>query len=193
MAGGGNSGRPGTAATLHGHAECEGNPLPAERTLAIYQPAINALSRSYSSLAVASRSRQEVTSGRRRSSARRSLSVIPPQTPNSMRLSSASARHAVRTGHPRQISFALFCAAPWTNTASGSTPRQAAREVQSVIHMCFDPTPLRWSVVLRPTGAGVEPPYSVAAEENVRNRVFGSTVPARANFRHGQVGSRGRD
>jgi hypothetical protein len=45
-------------------------------------------------------------------SARRSRSVIPPQTPNSMRLSSASARHSYRTGQPRQIRLATFCSAP---------------------------------------------------------------------------------
>ena len=88
------------------------------------------------SRACSSSSRQEVTSGRRRSSARRSRSVIPPQTPNSMPLSSASARHSVRTGQPRQISLARFCAAPWTNSSSGSVPLHAARVVQSVIHMC---------------------------------------------------------
>ena len=68
-------------------------------------------------------------SGRRRSSARRSRSVIPPQTPNSMRLSRASARHSVRTGQPTQTALARFCAAPWTNSASGSCPpgRRARR------------------------------------------------------------------
>jgi hypothetical protein len=92
--------------------------------------------RSYSSRARSSSSRHEVTSGRLRSSARRSRSVIPPQTPNSIPLSSASARHSVRTGQPRQISLARFCAAPWTNNSSGSVPLHAARVVQSVIHMC---------------------------------------------------------
>ena len=58
------------------------------------------------------RRRPDVTSGLRRSSARRSRSVIPPQTPNSMPLSSASARHSVRTGQPRQMSLARFWAAP---------------------------------------------------------------------------------
>ena len=68
--------------------------------------------------------RQEVTFGRRRSSARRSRSVIPPQTPNSTRASRASARHSVRTGQPWQISLAWFCAAPWTKSSSGSAVRQ---------------------------------------------------------------------
>ena len=75
-----------------------------------------------------SRSRQDVTSGRRRSRARRSRSVMPPQTPNSIRLSRASARHSVRTGQPRQISLARFCAAPWTKSSSGSVPLHAARQ-----------------------------------------------------------------
>ena len=41
---------------------------------------------------------QDFTSGRCRSNCRRSRSVIPPQTPHSMRLSRASARHWARTG-----------------------------------------------------------------------------------------------
>lgn len=90
----------------------------------------------YLSRACSSRSRQDVTSGRRRSNARRSRSVIPPHTPNSIWLSSASARHSVRTGQPRQISLARFCAAPWTNSASGSVPLHAARVVQSLTHIC---------------------------------------------------------
>src|SRR5450755_4795599 len=53
-----------------------------------------------------------------------------------MPLSSASARHSVLTWQPRQISLARFCAAPWTKSSSGSVPLQAARVVQSVIHMC---------------------------------------------------------
>jgi hypothetical protein len=32
--------------------------------------------------------------------------------------------------------LARFCAAPWTNSSSGSVPLHAARVVQSVIHMC---------------------------------------------------------
>ncbi len=85
-----------------------------------------------SARAVSSRTRQEATSGRRRSRARRSRSVMPPQTPNSTRLSSASARHSVRTTQPKQRVFARFCAAPWTNSSSGSVSRQAARVVQSL-------------------------------------------------------------
>ena len=48
-------------------------------------------------------SRQLVTSGRSRSSLRRSRSVIPPQTPHSMRLSRASARQRERTAQSVQI------------------------------------------------------------------------------------------
>ena len=45
------------------------------------------------------RVRQERMSGRRLSRARRSRSVMPPHTPNSVRLSRASARHSAMTGH----------------------------------------------------------------------------------------------
>src|SRR4051794_18960734 len=58
---------------------------------------------------------------------------MPPQTPNSTRLSRASARHSVRTTHPKQRVLARFCAAPRTNSSSGSTSRQAARVVQSAL------------------------------------------------------------
>ena len=44
------------------------------------------------------RRHHDVTSGRRRSMARRSRSVMPPHTPNSVRLSRASARHSAMTG-----------------------------------------------------------------------------------------------
>src|SRR5690606_10344059 len=98
------------------------------------------LARSYSLRAVSSRRRHEVTVGRLRSSARRSRSVIPPHTPNSTRLSRASARHSVRTGHPVQTAFALFCAAPWTNSSSGSLPRHAACVVQSVTQLMLAPS-----------------------------------------------------
>ena len=90
---------------------------------------------SYSSRAVSSSRRQEVTCGRRRSSARRSRSVIPPQTPNSIRLSRASARHSVRTGQARQMALARFWAAPCTKRASGSLERQAADVVQSDVQV----------------------------------------------------------
>src|SRR3954470_43280 len=73
----------------------------------------------------------DTTSGRRRSRARRSRSVMPPQTPNSTLLSSASARHSVRTGQPKQTTFARFCAAPCTNSASGSPFRHDASAGQS--------------------------------------------------------------
>jgi hypothetical protein len=62
--------------------------------------------------------RQVVTFGRRRRSARRSRSVIPPQTPHSIRLSRASARHSARTLQPPQTCLARFCSAPLTNKAS---------------------------------------------------------------------------
>src|SRR5690606_30540312 len=131
----------------------------------------------YSSFAVSSSARHDRTSGRRRSRARRSRSVIPPQTPNSIRLSRASARHSVRTGQPRQMSLARFCAAPCTNRASGSALRQAARAVQSVIHIL---APLPWGLcrfaLLGRTGADVRPPNESRGEELTEARDV-STVP----------------
>src|SRR5689334_10426678 len=66
---------------------------------------------------------------------------MPPQTPNSILLSSASARHSYRTGQPRQIRFATFCSAPWTNNASGSPFRQAAMLGQSTTMVIFHVPP----------------------------------------------------
>src|SRR6185369_16379361 len=91
----------------------------------------------WSALAVSSSRRQEVTFGRRRSSARRSRSVMPPQTPHSIWLSSASARHSVRTGQPVHSCLALFCSAPRTKSSSGCAFRHAALGVQSSIHICL--------------------------------------------------------
>ena len=73
--------------------------------------------RSYSSRAVSSSARHEAF-GRRRSSARRSRSVMPPQTPHSIRLSRASARHSKRTGHPEQTNRARFWSDASGNRAS---------------------------------------------------------------------------
>ena len=70
------------------------------------------------------------------SRARRSRSVMPPQTPNSMRLSRASARHSAMTGQPMQTALARLCAAPWTNSASGSVPRHAARAPSPSTQLC---------------------------------------------------------
>lgn len=50
----------------------------------------------------------DAMSGRCRSSDRRSRSVIPPHTPHSIRLSSASARHSDRTGQPTHNRRARF-------------------------------------------------------------------------------------
>ena len=74
--------------------------------------------------ASAKSSAQDSTSGRRRSSARRSRSVIPPQTPNSIRWSSACARHSVRTGQTRQKCRASRCLRPVTKRSSASDVRQ---------------------------------------------------------------------
>ena len=77
--------------------------------------------------------RHEVTSERRRSSALRSRSVMPPHTPNSMRLSRASARHSVRTAHPPHTALARFCWALWANSSSGSLSRHAALPIHWVL------------------------------------------------------------
>src|SRR5207342_1181497 len=69
-------------------------------------------------------SAHDSTSGRRRSSARRSRSVMPPQTPNSIRWSSACARHSVRTGQTRQKWRASRCLPPVTKRSSASDVRQ---------------------------------------------------------------------
>src|SRR5699024_11072171 len=62
---------------------------------------------------------------RLRKSDRRSRSVMPPQTPHSIRLSSASARHWARTGQAMHTDLALFCAAPRTNKSTGSVAHNA--------------------------------------------------------------------
>ena len=74
--------------------------------------------------------RHERTSVRCRSSNRRSRSVMPPQTPHSIRLSSASARHSSRTGQPVQTLRARFWSAASGNNAS-AIPRHLARMAQS--------------------------------------------------------------
>src|SRR5450830_1763817 len=68
--------------------------------------------------------------GERRSRARRSRSVIPPHTPKSIRLSSASARHSIWTGQPRHRLRASRWAAPSTKRASGALRAQRARAAQ---------------------------------------------------------------
>ena len=80
----------------------------------------------------AKKSDQESTSGCRLSNARRWRSVMPPQTPNSISLSSASARHSATTGHGRQITAAFRCAAPRTKSSSGSVERHRARATHAV-------------------------------------------------------------
>ena len=66
------------------------------------------------------------------SNARRCRSVIPPQTPNSTRLSSASAPHSAMTGQCRQTTAALRCAAPRTKSSSGSEARQRACDTHAM-------------------------------------------------------------
>src|SRR5260370_34918357 len=146
-----------------------------------------------------------VTPGRLRSYAWRSRSVLPPQTPTAVRLASAAARHSVRAGQPRQIRFARFCAAPCTNSSSGSLPLHAARAVQSVIHMwphSFGVTPVA-GVTLdgvhlrsRPTGADVGPLFrggsttygSPAGMARPQWAAFGET-PRAAPGRRGPAGT----
>ena len=69
----------------------------------------------------------------RRLRARRSSSLIPPQTPASWPLSSAQARHSLTTGQRRQTDFAsAICSragplVPTGKNSSGSSSRQIAR------------------------------------------------------------------
>src|SRR3954451_18331433 len=104
----------------------------------------------------ASRTARQAAFGRRRRSARRSRSVMPPHTPHSIWLSRASARHSVRTGHPVHSCLALFCSAPRTNSSSGCALRQAALGVQSSIHMSL-PCHLRENSVVPLLFLGVCP------------------------------------
>ena len=76
-------------------------------------------------------SAHETTSGCCLSSARRWRSVMPPQTPNSTRLSSESAAHSAMTGQCRQITAALLCAAPLTKSSSGSVERHRALDTHA--------------------------------------------------------------
>ncbi len=93
-----------------------------------------------SDIAVSSRVRQDVTLGRLRRTARRSRSVMPPQTPHSISLSSASARHSVRTGQPAHTSFARCCSAPRTKSSSGDACLHTAAEAQSSFHIRVFPS-----------------------------------------------------
>jgi hypothetical protein len=72
----------------------------------------------------------QFVSGYLRCRARRSRSVMPPQTPYSIRLSSASTRHSRFTGQPLQTRLAWFCAAPITNISSRLRSRQFLDSVQ---------------------------------------------------------------
>ena len=57
---------------------------------------------------------------------------MPPQTPNSTLLSSASAPHSCITGQCRQITAALRWAAPRTKSSSGSVVRHSVLETQAI-------------------------------------------------------------
>src|SRR5215213_8803373 len=71
--------------------------------------------------------------------ARRSRSVMPPQTPHSILLSRASARHSVRTGQPEQSFLALFWAAPRTKSSSAGVSRHCACGAQFWFHVMVYP------------------------------------------------------
>src|SRR3954468_20700441 len=92
----------------------------------------------------------DVMSGRLRSKARRSRSVMPPQTPNSVLLSRASARHCARTGHVLQTAFASCWALPRTNNASGSWPAQLVSLAHSSTHRSTVATTLMTTIPPRP-------------------------------------------
>src|ERR1700758_3949399 len=64
---------------------------------------------------------------------------MPPHTPNSTRLSSASAPHSSMTGQCRQMTAALRCAAPRTNSSSGSAARHSALETQAILDSASAP------------------------------------------------------
>ena len=103
----------------------------------------SARSRSVASCAArasAKSSAHDSTSGRRRSSARRSRSVMPPQTPNSIRWSSACARHSVRTGQTRQKLPGLPLFAPRDEEVLG-VGRPATRRTSPVPPCLHDPLP----------------------------------------------------
>src|SRR5919107_6180713 len=87
-----------------------------------------------------SRTARHLAFGLRLRRARRSRSVIPPQTPHSIWFSRASARHSAFTGQPAQSFLALFCSAPRTNSWSGDDARQAAWLAHSSFHMTDVPT-----------------------------------------------------
>src|ERR1700753_3911223 len=69
---------------------------------------------------------------------------MPPQTPNSTLLSSASAPHSCITGQCRQITAALRCAAPRTKSSSGSAARHRALDT----HALRDSASARCAVLL---------------------------------------------
>src|SRR5690606_9267607 len=73
---------------------------------------------------------QSSMSGCLRSRRRRSRSVMPPHTPKSTRLSRASARPSVRTGHAPHAVLTACCSAPCTKKPSGSMLTQAPRVAQ---------------------------------------------------------------
>src|SRR5579875_2584953 len=82
---------------------------------------------------------------------------MPPHTPNSTRLSRASAPHSNITGQCRQITAALRCAAPRTKSSSGSAAR----------HNAFDTHAMRASASVRRTVLGAGAVVALRAADRV--------------------------
>lgn len=117
------------------------------------------------------KSDHERTSGFCLSRALRWRSVMPPHTPNSTLLSNASAPHSCITGQWRQITAAFRCAAPRTNSSSGSVVRQSALDTQatrsSASTLCN--TPLAAAMlVLRAAGRGPDTSCSLPPDRLLR-------------------------
>jgi|SRR5271166_503220 len=100
---------------------------------------------------------QEATFGYCLSNTRRWRSVMPPQTPNSIWLSSASARHSATTGQCRQIAAAFLCAAPRTKSSSGSVERHRAFDTHAIRPSAILPMWAAASMLDTPS-RGVRPP-----------------------------------
>src|SRR6266511_4879130 len=116
---------------------------------------------------------------------------MPPQTPNSMRLSRASARHSYRTGQLRQMRLATFCSAPSTNKASGSPFRHAARLGQSMT-ILVNPRPPLYAPSAGPSPPLGPPPSRIVVNpttlgtrQPVGQRPYGGLVLSREDATSG--------
>src|SRR6478672_1729359 len=133
----------------------------------------------------------EVMSGRFRSSARRSRSVMPPHTPNSVLLSKASARHCARTGHVLQTAFASCWALPRTNNASGSWPAQLASLAHSSTHGSTVATALMTTTPPWPGASHdyrTDPDRPTGPDHADPPQAQGKTLRAQTPSRHGSFG-----